>query len=65
MEDIDFASGVIRVRRSLKRGTAGLAPGELKTESSKRTLTMSEAVRSALAALRKEQAADRLRLGPH
>jgi len=56
---------VIRVRRSLKRGTAGLAPGELKTESSKRTLTMSEAVRSALAALRKEQAADRLRLGPH
>ena len=64
-EDIDFASGVIRVGRSLKRGTAGLAPGELKTESSQRTLTMPEAVRSALAALRKEQAADRLRLGPH
>jgi integrase len=56
---------VIRVRRSLKRGSAGLAPGELKTESSKRTLSMPEAVRSALAALRKEQAADRLRLGPH
>ena len=56
---------MIRVRASLKRGTAGLAPGELKTESSKRTLSMPPAVRSALTALRKEQAADRLRLGPH
>ena len=56
---------MIRVRRSLKRGTAGLAPGDLKTQSSKRTLTMPDPVRLALTALRKEQAADRLRLGPH
>jgi integrase len=64
-EDVDLASGLIRVRRSLKRGRAGLAPSDLKTQSSKRTLTMPEAVRSALTALRREQAADRLRLGPH
>jgi integrase len=64
-EDVDLASGLIRVRRSLKRNTAGLAPGELKTESSKRTLSMPEAVRSALTALRREQKEDRMRLGPH
>ena len=63
--DVDLAEGLIRVRHSLKRGTAGLAPGDLKTQSSKRTLTMPDPVRSALTALRKEQAADRLRLGPH
>ncbi len=64
-EDVDLASGLIRVRRSLKRGTAGLAPGDLKTESSKRTLTMPDPVRSALTALRREQKEDRIRLGPH
>jgi len=63
-EDVDFADGVIRVRRSLKRGEGDLAPPGLKTESSKRSLAMPEAVRSVLTALRKEQAADRLRLGP-
>jgi integrase len=64
-EDVDLANGVIRVRRSLKRGRAGLAPGELKTETSKRTLPMADPVRAALTALRREQAADRLKLGPH
>ena len=64
-EDVDFAAGVIRVRRPLKRGDGGLEPGNLKTESSKRTLAIPEAVRSALTTLRKEQAADRLRLGQH
>ncbi len=63
--DADFGQGLIRVRRSLKRNTSGLAPGELKTESSKRTLTMPDPVRSALTALRREQKEDRLRLGPH
>ena len=62
---MDLANGVIRVRRSLKRGRAGLAPGELKTETSKRTLPMADPVRAALTALRREQAADRLKLGPH
>ena len=64
-EDTDTDARLIRVRRSLKRGTGGLAPGELKTESSKRTLTMPDPVRSALTALRREQKEDRLRLGPH
>jgi integrase len=64
-EDVDTDARLIRVRTSLKRGTAGLAPAGLKTESSKRTLTMPDAVRSALTALRREQKEDRLRLGPH
>ncbi len=63
--DVDFDQDVIRVRRSLKRGAGGLAPADLKTESSKRTLAMPLAVRAALTALRREQAADRLRLGGH
>jgi integrase len=64
-EDVDFTAGLIRVRRSLKRGADGLAPGDLKTQSSKRTLVMPGAVHAALTALRREQAADRLRLGQH
>jgi site-specific recombinase XerD len=62
---VDLDAGLIHVRRSLKRGDGGLAPGDLKTESSKRTLAMPEPVRSALTALRRQQTADRLRLGPH
>jgi len=54
-EDVDFADGMLRVRRSLKKGAGGLAPEGLKTESSKRSLAMPEAVRSVLTALRKEQ----------
>jgi integrase len=64
-EDIDFDAGVIRVRRSLKRGADGLAPGDLKTDSSKRTLAMPDPVRAALTARRKQQKEDRLRLGPN
>jgi integrase len=56
---------VIRVRHSLKRGEDGLAPGDLKTATSRRTLPMADPVRAALTALRKQQAADKLRLGPH
>ena len=64
-QDVDTDAGLIRVRHSLKRGADGLAPDDLKTETSKRTLSMPDAVRLALLALRKEQAADRLRLGPY
>jgi integrase len=64
-EDVDFTAGVIRVRQSLKRGEGGLTPGDLKTDSSKRTLALPEAVRAALTALRRQQAADKLRLGQH
>ena len=64
-EDADTDAGLIRVRRSLKRGADGLAPDSLQTESSKRTLALPDAVRLALIALRKQQAADRLRAGPY
>jgi hypothetical protein len=50
---------------SLERGEGGVAPDELKTESSKRTLAMPLAVRAALLTLRKEQATEKLRLGEH
>jgi integrase len=66
-EDVDFGAGVIRVRVSLKRVRKGagyeLELRELKTERSKRTLTMAAPVRGVLTALRRGQAADRLRLG--
>jgi integrase len=68
-EDVDTDSGLLRVRQALKRGTGGgrqaLTGGALKTEASRRTLLMPAPARAALAALRREQAADRLRLGVH
>jgi integrase len=64
-EVVDTDAGLIRVRRSVKRGADGLAPGDLKTENSKRTLAMPDAVREALTAIRRQEAADRLRLGPY
>jgi integrase len=64
-EDVDFDTGVLRVRQSLKRDSGGLAQGGLKNEHSRRTLRMPAPVRTALAALRREQAGDRLRLGVH
>jgi len=66
-EDTDLDTSVLRVRQALKQGSgqgrASLTPGALKTQQSRRTLRMPAPVRSALAALRREQAADRLRLG--
>ena len=58
-------AGVINVRQSLKRTGGVLSGAELKTESSRRALSAAALVQSALAALRKQQAADRLRLGGH
>jgi integrase len=67
-EDVDFAARVIRVRKCLKaveeKGGTALRLEDLKTEQSKRTLRMPAAVAAALAVLRREQAADRLHLGP-
>ena len=67
-EDVDAAEGVIRVRKSVKLipgpdGRKRPAIEDLKTERSKRTLMMPAAVASMLAALRREQAALRLRAG--
>ena len=73
-DDIDFAAGVLRVRRSLKEFPVDGGPGKpktalrleaLKTERSKRTLQLPARVGDALRALRAVQAADRLRLGQH
>jgi integrase len=67
-EDVDFDSGVIRVRVSLKRVPAAgggyqLELRDLKTERSKRTMTMPAPVCGVLTVLRRAQAADRLKLG--
>lgn len=66
-EDVDLETGLLRVRQAQHRadghGRAGLTPGPLKTEQSRRTLRLPRPVVRALKALRQEQAAERLRLG--
>ena len=68
-EDVDFKAGVIRVRKCLKAlpdpvtGKRTLVLESLKTERSKRTIRMPRQVVTVLFALRKEQAAARLKLG--
>jgi integrase len=68
-KDVDFEAGVLRVRKCLKSlpdpasGKRILVLEELKTERSKRTIRMPRQVATALLALRKEQAAAKLRLG--
>jgi integrase len=68
-EDVDFAGGVIRVRRCLKAlpdpetGGRRLVLEDLKTERSRRTIQMPRQVVATLLALRKEQAALKLKLG--
>jgi integrase len=69
-EDVDFKAGVIRVRKCLKPlpdplgGKLRLVLADLKTERSRRTIRMPAQVQAVLLALRKEQAAARLQLGP-
>ena len=61
-EDVDFAAGVIRIRKCLKAlpdpaaGKRRLVLETLKTERSRRTIQMPRYVATALQALRKEQA---------
>ncbi len=67
--DIGLGAGVIRVRHSLKAlpgpdGHLVLQLGELKTESSHRTLALPRNAVAALKALKTAQAAEKLRLGP-
>lgn len=68
-EDVDFSAGVLRVRKCLKalpgptEGKRVLVLEELKTEKSRRTIRMPGQVSAALLALRKEQAAAKLKLG--
>jgi integrase len=68
-DDVDFGEGVIRVRKCLKAlpdpatGKRRLVLDDLKTERSKRTIEMPQLAAAALLALRKEQAAWKLKLG--
>ena len=68
-EDVDFRAGVIRVRKCLKAlpdpetGKRRLVLEELKTERSRRTIRMPRHVATVLQALRRDQAAKRLKLG--
>jgi len=68
-EDVDFKAGVLRVRKCLKAlpdpvtGKRVLVLETLKTEQSRRTIQMPRQAAAALLALRKEQAAARLKLG--
>ena len=67
-DDIDSADGVIRVRHCLKAVPgpdrhSTLQLEDLKTESSKRTLSLPAKAAEALRALRAAQAADKLLLG--
>jgi integrase len=67
-EGVDFKAGVIRVRKCLKAlpdpvtGKRVLVLETLKTERSRRTIRMPRQVLAVLLALRKEQAAARLKL---
>jgi integrase len=68
-EDIDTAERVIRVRKAVKvmpataDAKSHVIIDDLKTERSRRTLEMPKAVASMLTALRRDQAAGKLRLG--
>lgn len=68
-QDVDFEAGVLRVRKCLKAlpdpaaSKRVLVLEDLKTERSRRTIRMPRQVAAALLALRKEQAAAKLRLG--
>ena len=62
---VDISDGVLRTRHGLQETEDGLEVGDLKTDSSRRGMQMPAAVSAALAAWRKEQAAQQLRLGPH
>jgi len=62
-EDIDWESGVLRVRQSLQRINRKLVLNELKTKSSRRDLPLIDVVANSLRAHRSRQLAERLAAG--
>lgn len=62
-DDLDSEAGVIRVRTAAKRGDGRMVLAALKTPTSRRSLAMPAMVATVLAALRRAQAADRLKAG--
>lgn len=63
-EDVDLEAGTLRVRRQLQRIDGAYALTELKTEKSRRTLSLPAVAVQALRAERAKQAESRLFLGP-
>lgn len=63
--DVDFEAGMITVTHGLKRVDGKLRLDTLKNEWSGRTVIMPKRTKAAVQALKREQAADRLRLGQH
>ena len=64
-DDVDLAAGVLHVRHNLYQTARGLVPGPLKTEQSRRSLELPQAVTDALVAWGAEQAEQRLAAGRH
>lgn len=62
-DDIDFANGIISVKRSIVRTSKGQTVGDLKTEKSKRAITISETVLQVLKAHHVAQAQELLAVG--
>jgi integrase len=63
--DVDLAAGTISVHRTLQR-TRGTVPefGEPKTDHSRRTIALSAEALDALRTVRRQQAEERLAIGP-
>jgi len=64
-DNVDFGKNTITITHALQRGPGGLQLGRLKNDWSGGVLPMPRNTRAALKALQKQQAAERLRLGPH
>jgi len=62
-DDVDFANGTISVKRSLVRSSKGPTIGDVKTEKSKRSISISETVIQALKTHRITQAQELLMVG--
>jgi len=60
----DIKNGVLYIRQGLQETDAGLAVGDLKNEHSKGAMEIPDDVAAALAAWKREQAAQRMAAGP-
>src|SRR5207249_602286 len=63
-DDVDLATGVVRIRRSLKRERNQLRIGETKTRTSRRALALPRPVARSLKSHRRRQAKERMSTGP-
>jgi integrase len=63
--NVDLRENTIAITHALQRGPDGLRLGKLKNEWSGGVLPMPRNTRAALKAFQRQQAAERLQLGPH